>query len=44
MKRRMYNPCITDMEQGTFTPLRFTTTGEECKLIAMKLGKRTERQ
>ena len=33
-KKRMYNQCVTDIEQGTFTPLIFTTTGgmgEECE-------------
>ena len=33
-KKRMYNQRVTDIEQGTFTPLIFTTTGgmgEECK-------------
>ena len=48
-KKRMYNQRVTDIEQGTFTPLVFTTTGgmgEECKkfhsrlaeLIAIKRG------
>ena len=48
-KKRMYNQRVTDIEQGTFTPLIFTTTGgmgEECKkyhsrlaeLIAIKNG------
>ena len=47
----MYNQRVTDIEQGTFTPLVFTTTGgmgEECKkdhsrlaeLIAMKQGEK----
>ena len=50
-KKRMYNQRVTDIEQGTFTPLVFTTTGgmgEECKkyhsrlaeLIAMKQGEK----
>ncbi len=26
-KKRMYNERVTDIEQGTFTPLIFTTTG-----------------
>ena len=50
-KKRMYNQRVTDIEQGTFTPLVFTTTGgmgEECKkyhsrlaeLIAIKQGEK----
>ena len=50
-KKRMYNQRVTDIEQGTFTPLIFTTTGgmgEECKkyhsrlaeLIAIKKGEK----
>ena len=50
-KKRMYNQWVTDIEQGTFTPLIFTTTGgmgEECEkyhsrlaeLIATKKGER----
>ncbi len=50
-KKRMYNQRVTDIEQGTFTPLIFTTTGgmgEECEkyhsrlaeLIATKKGER----
>ena len=27
-KKRKYNSCFTEIEQGTFTPLVFTTTGE----------------
>ena len=33
-KKRMYNQRVTDIEEGTFTPLIFTTTGgmgEECE-------------
>ncbi len=33
-KKRVYNQRVTDIEQGTFTPLIFTTTrgmGEECE-------------
>ncbi len=48
----MYNQQVTDIEQGTFTPLIFTTTGgmgEECEkyhsrlaeLIATKEGRTT---
>ena len=32
-KKRNYNPRVTEIEQGTFTPLVFTTTGgmgDEC--------------
>ena len=32
-KKRKYNCCVTEIEQGTFTPLVFTTTGgmaDEC--------------
>ena len=50
-KKRMYNQRVTDIEQGAFTPLIFTTTGgmgEECKkyhnrlaeLIAIKKGEK----
>ena len=50
-KKRMCNQRVTDIEQGTFTPLIFTTTGgmgEECKkyhsrlaeLIAIKKGEK----
>ena len=50
-KKRMYNQRATDIEQGIFTPLIFTTTGgvgEECEkyhsrlaeLIATKKGER----
>ena len=48
-KKRLYNQRVTEIEQGTFTPLIFTTTGgmgEECKkyhsrlaeLISLKKG------
>ena len=50
-KKRMYTRRVTDIEQGTFTPLIFTTTGgmgEECQryhsrlaeLLANKKGER----
>ena len=32
-KKQKYNSCVTEIEQGTFTPLVFTTTGgmaDEC--------------
>ena len=32
-KKRKYNSCVTEIEQGTFIPLVFTTTGgiaDEC--------------
>ena len=48
-KKRLYTQRVMDVEQGTFTPLIFTTTGgmgEECKryhdrlaeLVAAKKG------
>ena len=40
-KKRMYNQRVTNIEQGTFTPLVFAITGgmgEECKKYHSQLA------
>ena len=40
-KKRKYNFCVTEIEQGTFTPLVFTTTGRmvvECLRYRSRLA------
>ena len=35
-KKRKYNSRVTEIEQGTFTPLVFTTTGRSRAIICKK--------